>query len=82
MTEDREGALLAELEQAENANPYSRPCQVCAALDQMSDQVKTSVEKALAGTIGKNKLAVILTRNGYPTGWRAVVRHRLEGHTS
>ena len=74
--------LLAELSQAEDENMHGRPCQVCQALPQMSESVRLGVERALAGTIGEQKLADILTRNGYPTGRRAVKRHRLEGHTS
>lgn len=75
-------ALLAELEQAEESNVHGRECQVCRALPQMSESVRPGVEKALAGTIGEQKLADILTRNGYPTGRRAVKNHRSEGHSA
>lgn len=78
---DWDADLLSELAAAEGANQHSRPCQVCQALESMSDQAKTGVIRALAGTIGERKLAEILTRNGYPTGRRAVVRHRQEGHS-
>lgn len=73
--------LLAELSGAEQANMHGRSCQVCDALSSMSDQAKSGVLRALAGTIGEEKLAAILTRNGYPTGRRAVKRHRREDHT-
>ena len=77
---DADAALLAELGTAEAANQHGRPCQVCSALGQMSDSARGGVERALAGTIGARKLAEILTRNGYPTGRRAVFNHRNEGH--
>lgn len=78
MTEE---ALLAALSEAEEANMHTRECQVCRALDGMSDQARVGVVRALAGTIGERRLAEILTQNGYPTGRRAVARHRLEGHS-
>lgn len=74
--------LLADLVQAERANGHRRSCQVCDALADMSDQARSGVEQALTGTIGERKLSEILTRNGYPTGRRAVRNHRTEGHTS
>lgn len=74
--------LLAELGVAENANQHVRPCQVCQALEAMADEARSGVRRALAGTIGERKLSEILTRNGYPTGRRAIRRHRLEGHSS
>lgn len=78
---DQDADLLADLEDAEGANQHARPCQVCEALSSMSDQAKSGVLRALAGTIGEERLAAILTRNGYPTGRRAVKRHRREDHT-
>ncbi len=73
--------MLADLEQAEDANMHSRPCQVCDALERMADEAREGVNRALGGTIGERTLAEILTRHGYPTGRRAVARHRLEGHS-
>lgn len=73
--------LLAELEAAETANIHGRGCQACDALERMSEPARSSAKRALAGTIGEHKLAMILTRNGYPVGRRAVGRHRREGHT-
>lgn len=73
--------MLAEIEQAEDANMFARPCQVCDALERMTDEAAEGVNRALGGTIGERTLAEILTRNGYPTGRRAVARHRLEGHS-
>lgn len=74
--------LLGDLAEAEGANIHARDCQVCAALQVMSESAAEGVERALAGTIGERKLAAILTKNGYPTGRRAVRNHRLEGHES
>jgi hypothetical protein len=73
--------LLDDLAAAEDANMHSRGCQVCQALRSMSELAREQVERALAGTIGERKLAEILTRNGYPTGRRAVATHRREDHT-
>lgn len=77
---DNDQRLREELVAAETANIHGRQCQVCAALLAMSDQAKSGVLRALAGTIGARTLAEILTRNGYPTGRRAVETHRREDH--
>lgn len=74
--------LLADLAAGANANQHARPCQVCEALDAMTEEARVGVKSALTGTIGERSLAEILTRNGYTTGRRAVRRHRQEGHTS
>lgn len=74
--------LLKDLGIAEQANGHARNCQICDALEAMTNEARSGVERALAGTIGERKLAEILTRNGYPTGRRAISRHRLEGHSS
>lgn len=76
-----ESELLREIREAEQVNMHSRACQACEALEQMSESARGDVERALAGTIGAIKLAAILTRNGYPTGRRAIDRHRQEGHS-
>ena len=72
--------LFADIEAAEKANGSVISCQVCDGLALMSPETKARVESALAGTIGERKLADILTRNGYPTGRRAIYYHR-KGHT-
>ena len=76
-----DGGLIADLKAAEHANMHARDCQVCQALAKMSESAAAGVERALAGTIGAETLANVLTRNGYPTGRRAVRRHRSEGHS-
>lgn len=73
--------LLEELEEAAEANIHARDCQVCRAMASMSEEARSFVKSSLTGTIGINKLAAILTRNGYPTGRRAIDRHRSEGHS-
>ena len=74
-------ALLEDLAAAERANQHARPCQVCQALSSMSPDARAAVGRALVGgTIGERTLAEILTRNGYPTGRRAVATHRREAH--
>lgn len=76
-----EDALMSALGEAEQANMHSRGCQVCDALESMSERARAGVERALAGTIGERKLAEILTGSGYPTGRRAVANHR-KGHAT
>lgn len=78
--EEADAALLADLQAGERASIPNRPCQACVALENLSDQARPAVERALAGTIGETKLAQILTANGYPTGARAINRHRREDH--
>lgn len=73
--------LLKDLEAASDANMFARPCQVCQALPQMEPEAAQTVHLSiLRRTIGERTIAEILTRNGYPTGRRAVIRHREEGH--
>ena len=72
--------LLAELEIAAGENFHDRPCQACVALQQVTGQTHSALEAALGGTIGVEKLAAILTRNGYRVGRRAITAHRREGH--
>lgn len=73
-------SLLDDLEQAESENTFARPCQACETLAAVPESEREGVKRALAGTIGERKLAAILTGHGYPTGRRAINRHRLEGH--
>lgn len=68
--------LLEDLAEAERANIHARSCQVCDHLAVMSPDAHAALSRALAGTIGVQTLADILTRNGYPTGRRAIMRHR------
>lgn len=75
-------ALLADLATAEQANMHARDCQMCDALEKMSESVQGAMRAALAGTIGRDKLVTILNRHGYTVGRRAIERHRQEGHTS
>lgn len=80
--------MISELE----ALTSKTSCQVCDALSRMSPQAADVIREALGrggrpgggslpGIIGGEKLAAILTKYGYPTGKRAVLRHRSEGHS-
>lgn len=75
--------LIDEILAAEVENTQARQCQVCTALLDISDPDRyDAVERAVGGTIGAQKLSVILTRNlETPVGRRAIDRHRAEGHT-
>lgn len=75
--------LIASLGEAakRNSHPASLACQVCDALARMSPSARKVVESHLTGTIGTETLAKILTENGYPTGRRAVVKHK-KGHAA
>lgn len=75
-----EAELLRALDRAKGANVHARDCQVCVALESMSDLAREAVESALAGTIGTRRLAEILTQSGYGVGRRAVIWHQ-SGHT-
>lgn len=77
-----EDDFLADLDAAEN-HPLARtrPCPVCIALGQMSEPASERLRRALAGTIGAQKLADILTRNGFPASRRAVEKHKREGNS-
>ena len=74
--------LLEALRQAERENTQVRPCQACEVLASVTEPVKSALETALAGTIGRDKLVTILRSHGYAVGRRAIERHRQEGHTS
>lgn len=80
MSDYDDNFMINEIVKAEKANVHGRDCQVCEALPTMSESARVNVERALAGTIGEEKLAGILTRNGYPVGRRAIKRHREEAH--
>lgn len=74
-------SLLEDLDQAESVNSKMPGCNVCRALDEMSPEVAERVRAVIAGrTIGTEKLAAILVKNGYPAGRRAIQRHQRENH--
>lgn len=74
--------MIATLNEAAGSNQHERPCQVCFALAQMGHAAEKNVRNAVnSRTIGRNKLARILTAYGYPVGWRAIENHRTEGHS-
>ena len=55
--------LLADLDEAADANMHHRTCQVCRALLNMSDEGRGGVERALAGTIGERRLDLDVALN-------------------
>lgn len=76
-------SLLADLAAGERASTFGeRPCTACEAIEGAADDVREALERALAGTIGEEKLARILSKNGLDVGRRAIARHRKERHTS
>jgi len=79
--ETHEDPLIEMIAQAERVNQHNGSCGLCLAMDTMSDQARSAVERAASGTIGMRSLARILTRSGYPVGRRAVYFHR-SGHTA
>jgi hypothetical protein len=76
-------SLIEDLNKAEQENTVMRPCQMCAAIEGVSDDVtRVALTRAAAGTIGRDKLVRILRQNGLPASRRAIERHRTEGHLS
>lgn len=76
-------SLLEDLTAGEQKNTMARPCQMCEALKSIEDEeTRIALTRAASGTIGRDKLAQILHRNGLPVGRRAIERHRQEGHSS
>lgn len=76
-------SLFDDLEEAEGANPHSSgPCSLCDALGRMEPEAADRVRAVVGGrTIGTEKLAAILNKNGFPTGRRAIMRHQKENHS-
>ena len=84
-------ALIDDLKQAEAsaaAGWQNPPCGVCYAIEHAPDEDKAALTSAFAGSIGVNKLVVILAKNGVTgsdgasIGRRTIYRHREEEHTS
>jgi hypothetical protein len=72
--------LLGDLLEAfEAPNSPGRTCGVCSALADAGSDTKEALESALAGNIGRNRLARILSNRGYPTTWRTIESHK-KGH--
>jgi hypothetical protein len=72
------------LEELAAANEYvGRPgmCKLCFHLASMTDQRREGVETYVAGTMGAQRLAEILTKGGYPIGKSTIIDHR-KGHKS
>jgi hypothetical protein len=75
-------SLLDDLNEGERANRYVRTCQACDAIQAAPDDARDALIRALAGTIGEEKLAKILNKNGFKVGRRAIARHRREEHSA
>lgn len=73
--------ILSDLSAAHrDPNNRSKPCQVCDALDQMPEDVRSEIERYIMGKlVGRQRISRILTDRGYPTGERAVDNHQ-KGH--
>ena len=82
-------SLHDDLEQAERyatAGWQRPPCPACVAISEASEEDKTALTRAFAGSIGINRLVDILatngvTVNGAAIGRRTITRHREEEHT-
>lgn len=76
-------SLIEDLAKAEDENTVRRPCQMCSAIDAEPDDVtRVALIRAAAGSIGRDKLVLILRQHGLTVGRRAIERHRTEGHLS
>lgn len=74
-------SLLDDLGEAESKNNHKDDCNLCAQLDRMEPDAAERVRAIVRGrTIGTEKLAAILVKNGYPAGRRAIQRHQRENH--
>lgn len=75
--------LLDALAAAEReAVPGGTDCQACDAVrTAATPERKEALERALAGTIGRDKLVPILQGQGINVGRRHLTRHRQERHT-
>ena len=54
----------------------SGTCGICWHLQRMPDDERRGAERGLSSKISNDKMASILTANGYPTSKSSVVRHR------
>jgi hypothetical protein len=72
---------LAEAERASALFTSGGSCQACDAIQAAtSPERKEALTRALAGTIGRDKLVPILQAQGINVGKRHLVRHRQEKH--
>ena len=71
--------LIADLHDAELANYNRAPCPVCVILAKIEDEAtKSALERALTGTIGAKKLALILSKHGMRVSDRKIRNHQAE----
>ena len=74
--------LLSDLQTAERANMHA-PHKTCPACDllaspNLSEDERSALAAAMAGTIGTRTLSKILSQNGYPISDRKLRLHREE----
>ncbi len=67
--------VAAELERRPD-----QACGVCFHLQRMPEGERQGAELGLSSKISNDKMAKILTSNGYPTSASSVGRHRTKGH--
>lgn len=76
MTDDFVADLLSATPKANEPGA----CKVCDSLAEMSDTRREALSSAIAGKIADGKVALIMTRHGYPTSESTVRKHRRKGH--
>jgi hypothetical protein len=72
--------LLSDLVTAERANMFADTgCGACLALAKIEDEAtRSTLERALTGTIGIKKLSAILAGHGILVSARQIMKHRNE----
>ena len=76
-------ALIDDLTAAEATSPNSpdaRVCKACRAIEEAPEESREALRSALAGSIGRDRLAVICERNGLDVTRWAISQHRQKGH--
>lgn len=74
--------LIAEQNGGQKYDPR-KGCGACAVLADIDDEnTKAALERALAGTIGTERLSKILADHGYDVSRRQIKNHRAESETA
>ena len=74
------GDLATELENAVEAKHPAHGCSVCKALEELPEDERMALRKAIASQVGSVRLSHILQRNGVRVGVPSIRVHRSEGH--
>jgi hypothetical protein len=72
-------SLIDDLIAAEATSPKGQ-CKACKAIEEAPEDSREALRSALAGSIGRDRLAVICKRNGLDVTRWAISQHRQEGH--